>query len=1101
MKVAVQPFIFIVVVFIGLSMKTVMAMQNMPLQATLAQNNTLENGLGQIQPTAVLLNSLEERIKQNDASVESTFKGLSQYFIEHPSDYHHARFFNLKAYRDILQQDYVSAYQTLLDAREYAKVGNNELALAESFRLEGFILDFSGEHGRALDALNHSLELYDRLDSDEVLSVYGAMGNVYASLEDFEKLLSFSHQYLSSAQQLGNRESEGIAYYYQGYAHKELGNYQDSKVSLLLADELLTEINYPFVGIVYSSMAELHIAQGNMSEALRSLNQAAKADRKVEFRYTEGPRLLQLVEIYLQRGEVELAISELEAGIKKEEVQSDKALLLKFFEQLISLFESKKDYQSALQYSKQFQETYEQSFNEQQSRLLALNRVRLAIAEKEDTIQLLEKDNQLKEQRNIIQQKTNTFQLYFIVGVILSLALVLSLLLRTRQQRSALDQLAKELQKATDAKSDFLARMSHEVRTPLNAIIGLTKLSQRAAENKEQQTNLLQIEGASNTLLSVVNDILDFSKIEAGKMDIESAPFNIDTLVNQAIRYHLPRANEKQIELIQHIARDVPHNLIGDPLRIQQILNNFLSNALKFTDDGLISVSVGSELVADNVVLEFEVKDTGIGLSNEQKTRLFQAFNQGNESTSRRYGGTGLGLAICQQLASLMGGKTWVESKLGKGASFYFTVNVKRNSAVTIVSPSKQLSALKVLVVDDISLSRHAITEALLMANIEADVATGGQEAIAKLRNATANNALYDLLILDWKMPDIDGLEVVAIMNQEFAAKPPKVIMLSAFESAQMREQATRLGIKTFIKKPFGASELINNIQELCLDYRESEEVIEKDVSELPNLADKTILLAEDNALNQKVALGLLKETHANIKVVNNGIEAIDVLRCNSAFDLVLMDIQMPEMDGLEATKVIRDELQLTMPIIAMTAHAMQQDIDKSIAAGMNAHLNKPVEPNKLFSVLDAAIGEQNATTSHNEAQEQNKKTASTITIKALTRVDKVRAMQSLLNDESLYNTLLNDFLALQIELDALSLAIADRDYPSIARIVHIYSTALKYIGAFELAELTRSVELTIHNQGQSEDFDEQLQTMIHALTKIHEALRGNLSNHDMPAG
>ena len=385
------------------------------------------------------------------------------------------------------------------------------------------------------------------------------------------------------------------------------------------------------------------------------------------------------------------------------------------------------------------------------------------------------------------------------------------------------------------------------------------------------------------------------------------------------------------------------------------------------------------------------------------------------------------------------------------------------------------------------------------MANIEADLATGGQEAIAKLRNATANNAPYDLLILDWKMPDIDGLEVVAIMNQEFAAKPPKVIMLSAFESAQMREQATRLGIKTFIKKPFGASELINNIQELCLDYRASAEIIETDVSGFPNLAGKTILLAEDNALNQKVALGLLKDTHANIQVASNGIEAIDILRRNSAFDLVLMDIQMPEMDGLEATKVIRSELQLTMPIIAMTAHAMQQDIDKSIAAGMNAHLNKPVEPEKLFSVLATLIREHKATTVGIEAKELYDVPANAKPLKALTRIDKTRAMQSLLNDESLYTTLLTDFLALQAELDALSVAIADKDYLSISRIVHIYSTALKYIGAYELAELTRAVELTIQNQEEraedfETDFDRQLEIMSRALAKIHEIVKANLN-------
>lgn len=1090
MKVAVQQFIFIVVVFAGLSVKAVMAMQNMPLRSTLVQNNTLESALGQIQPTPALLNSLEEHIKQNESSVETTVKELTQYFTEYPSDYYHARFLNLKAYRDILKQDYVSAYQQLLDAREYAKVGNNKLALAESFRLEGFILDFSGEHGRALDALNHSLELYNQLNSDQVLSVYSAMGNVYASLNDFEKLLSFSHRYLSSSQRLESSENEGIAYYYQGYAHKELGNFQEAKVNLMLADELLIDTNYPFIGIVYGSMAELHIAQGNINEALKNLNKAAEADRKVGFKYTEGPRLLQLVEIHLRRGEVELAISELESGLKKEEVKNDKALLLKFLEKLISLLESTNDYRSALQYSKQFQDVYEQSFNEQQSRLLALNRVRLAIAEKEDRIQLLEKDNQLKEQRNISQQKANTFQLYFIVGVILSLALVISLLLRTRQQRSALNELAKELRKATDAKSDFLARMSHEVRTPLNAIIGLTKLSQRSAENKDQQTNLLQIEGASNTLLSVVNDILDFSKIEAGKMNIESTPFNIDALVNQAIRYHLPRANEKHIELIQHIGRDVPHNLIGDPLRIQQILNNFLSNALKFTDDGLVSVSVGCELRDDHVELEFEIKDTGIGLDNEQKTRLFQPFNQGNESTSRRYGGTGLGLAICQQLASLMGGKTWVESKLGKGASFYFTVNVKRNSEVTMVSPSKQLSTLKVLVVDDVSLSRRAISETLSLAKIEAELATGGEEAIAKLRAATANNTPYDLLILDWKMPDIDGLEVVAIMNQEFSIKPPKVIMLSAFESPQMREQASRLSIKSVVKKPFGTSELINNIQELCLDYQAGTERIDTDISELPNLAGKTILLVEDNALNQKVALGLLKDSGAKIEVASNGIKAIDILRRNNKFDVVLMDIQMPDMDGLETTKVIRNELQLTMPIIAMTAHAMQQDIDMSIAAGMTAHLTKPVEPKKLFNVLATAISVQEVNTAGHKTQALGVETFNETSIGRLNQIDKARAMQSLLNDEHLYKTLLNDFLDLQSELDTLHQAIKNQDNTTISRIAHIYSTALKYIGAYNLADFTRAIELTIQQNKQSEEFVKQLDLMHSALFEMNCAVK-----------
>ncbi len=882
------------------------------------------------------------------------------------------------------------------------------------------------------------------------------MGNVYMSLQNFEMMLSSARKYLEAAQRLASPKDEGTAYFFQGYAQKELGNYQDAKINFLLAQDLFTDIQYPFIGIVFMKMAELHIDQGNLTEALKLLSRAAEADRKVGFRYNEASRLLRLVEIYRQRGEIELAIDELEAGLENDAIKSDKASLLNILEQLIALLESTQNFKEALKYSKQYQSAYKKSFNEQQSKLLALNRVRLAVSEKEERIQLLEKDNQLKEQRNLIQQKQNTFQLYFIIGVILSLVLVIGLLLRTRQQRKALDNLTHDLQRATNAKSDFLARMSHEIRTPLNAIIGLTKLSQRAAEDQEQQTNLIQIEGASQTLLAIINDILDFSKIEAGKLDIESTPFNLDALVNQTIRLHLARADEKHIELIQHIARDVPLNLIGDPLRIQQILSNLVSNALKFTEEGLISVSVRSTKEADSIHLEFEVKDTGIGLSTAQKARLFQPFNQGDESISRRYGGTGLGLAICKQLATLMDGDIWVESQLGKGASFYFTVKVRLDSSKKMVSPSKQLSALKVLIADDIGVSRDAISEALSMASIQADIAAGGKEAIAKIRLAIGNNRPYDVLILDWNMPDIDGLEVAAIMSQELQSKQPKVIMLYAFESLHMREQANQLGIHTFIKKPFSTSELVDKLQELCLNVNRN--IVPADTPSVPNLTGTKILIAEDNTLNQKVTLGLLNETRATLQLVNNGQEALNTLRNDQTFDVVLMDIQMPVMDGLTAARAIRDELHLSLPIIAMTAHAMQQDIDESLAAGMDGHINKPVDPNRFFDVLVEVLSEQKANATLPAC-------VPPITLGSLGLIDKANAMQALLNDEGLYRDLLNDFVALTPELDALRKAIDKQDMVSVVRITHIYTTALKFIGAFALAELASSIELAVkHN-------------------------------------
>ena len=1032
-----------------------------------------------VSPPTLQLDGLKARIQENDPNVQTTFAELNAFFAAHPNDDGHARFLNIKSYFHILKQDYVSAYEALLEARKYATSVKNLLDIAESYRLEGLILDLSGEHASALEAMHRALDIYNEAGSDRVLLVYSAMGNVYMSLKDYELMLTFGHQYLSAAQRFNSKEGEGTAYFFQGYAQRALGKYQDAKVSLLLAESLLREADYPFIGIVHSAMAELHIAQGNLSEALKKLNQAAEADRQVGFRYNEGSHLLHLVDIYLQQGEVELAIAELEAGLKKDIIKNDKALVIDVLNKLIPLYEEKGDIAAALEYSKQYQQVFKQSFNEQQSRLMALHRVRLAISEKEETIKLLEKDNQLKEERNLIQQKKNTQQLYFIGFVILSLGLVVGLLVRARQQRKTLDTLTQDLRKATKAKSDFLARMSHEIRTPLNAIIGLTKLSQRAAEDKEQQTNLIQIEGASQTLLSIINDILDFSKIEAGKLDIESTQFNLDALVNQTIRLHLARAQEKHIELIQHISRDVPLNLIGDPLRIQQVLNNLLSNALKFTEDGLISVSVRCKQVSEDIQLEFEVKDSGVGLSSAHQALLFQPFNQGDETISRRYGGTGLGLAICKQLTALMGGEIWVESQLGKGSIFHFTVKVQQDASQQIISPSTQLSALKVLIADDIEASRDAISEALSMANIQADIATGGKDAVVKMRSALATSTPYDVLILDWNMPDIDGLEVTAIMNQEFSIKQPKVIMLYAFESPRMREQANQLGIRNFIKKPFSTSELVDKLQELCLNVKTK--ALPKDKPTVPNLKGTRILFAEDNALNQKVTLGLLNDTHATIEVANNGLEAISILRKDSAFDIVLMDIQMPVMDGLTAAKHIREELKLTLPIIATTAHAMQQDIDKSLAAGMDGHINKPVDPNRFFDVLVEVLDKRQSSATTEVISETS------VAPTTLTFIDKPTALKTLLGDETLHSDLLNDFVALEGELSALRQAIDNHNYPAIARIAHIFTTTLRYIGAFSLAELASSIELAIkRNEHEAdEEFNDKLEILHNALVEL----------------
>ncbi|PTU01884.1 hybrid sensor histidine kinase/response regulator, partial [Pseudomonas sp. HMWF031] len=378
-----------------------------------------------------------------------------------------------------------------------------------------------------------------------------------------------------------------------------------------------------------------------------------------------------------------------------------------------------------------------------------------------------------------------------------------------------------------------------------------------------------------------------------------------------------------------------------------------------------------------------------------------------------------------------------------------------------------------------IGVSRDAIIESLSVANIKADVATGGKEAVAKMRAAVGNSAPYDVLILDWNMPDIDGLEVAAIMKQEFSIKPPKVIMLYAFESPHMREQANQLGIRTFIKKPFSTSELVDKLQELCLNV--NTRTLPADAAPVPNLRGTKILFAEDNTLNQKVTLGLLNDTHANIEVVSNGFEAIKALREDNSYDVVLMDIQMPVMDGLTAAKKIRDELKLTLPIIAMTAHAMQQDIDKSLAAGMDGHINKPVDPNRFFDVLVEVLNKGKSTATTEVTGEAR------IEASSLTSIDKPKALQAVMGDDELYNDLLNDFLELEDELNALKQAIDNRDFPSIARNAHILTTALRYIGAYTLAELASSIELTIKRSEHktADKFSNQLEVLYNALLEL----------------
>jgi two-component system sensor histidine kinase/response regulator len=1035
------------------------------------------------------LESIRQQVQAGESTVPERFEYFQAYFLSHPNHYHESMFVNLQAYDLLLKLELEAAYQKVLEARLKAEFANNKLQVARSYRIEGLLLDTIGEYGEAFEALNKALVLYDELHSEKVLDVYSSLSNVYISLKNYPDMLKNAYKHLAAAKRLNNKFSEGEAYFGIALAQINLKQLFDAEVNASLAEKILEQANYPFIGNIYLTMAELNFVKGNIDGALKRISQSIEADRKINFLHAEVPRLLLIAQIYQQQGDVPKAIAELKISLTKEVYTKDNIQFLDVLERLIELTEITGDTSEQLSFLKQYLALYKQSFNQKQAKMLAINNVRLDVFEKEKEINLLQKENEFQLQRNLLQVQNNLYQLYFTLIIFATLILVVALLIRTRKQRAQLKRYSQELQQATQAKSDFLARMSHEIRTPINAISGLTKLMQRSADNPEDITNLRQIDEASLSLLGVINDILDFSKIEAGKLDIETTSFQLDKVISQSIRLQSIKAHEKNIELIQHIARDVPLYLQGDGLRIQQILINLLSNAVKFTDDGLVSVTVKNKATEQGVLLEFAVTDSGIGLSQNQIDGLFESFAQVDESISRKYGGTGLGLAICKQLVELMKGNIWIESRLGEGSTFYFTVPLKEDTNLHLSSPSKQLSSLKVLVADDVYLSRQVIAEALLNANLISDLAEGGQQTLNKLRQALIEHKPYDILILDWKMPDIDGLQVAAIINQEFKANKPKIIMLSAFDFSRMRQQAKHLGINHFIEKPFTTSELINKLQEAAFNIKTNSSFSFTEMKNVPDLSGKRILLAEDNKLNQKVALGFLKYTKAQVVLVKNGLEVIDTFKKQADFDCILMDIQMPEMDGLTATTILRDELNCRIPIIAMTANAMKIDLQKSNDVGMTAHINKPIDPEYFYQVLAEIVLISSPALSSNSlpSTTQPEDIAANHSIDNLLVMDQHNAMQKLFVDEETFTSILQDFVDKGPVINTLATLIENRAYQDINKIIHDAVPALTYIGAYNLAMLAKSLEATIFNKKQenNQSFNEQLNFFNQAMVAL----------------